>query len=75
MSFLDLVEGGANRIEPWYQDELSQEGKDSFDALLKNTRKIENHLQWGGFKFLKGEAVQNGSGNWISGPIRGNTAC
>lgn len=55
-SFLDLVEGEANRIEQWYQDELSQEGKDSFDALLKNTAKIENHLQWGGFKFLKGEA-------------------
>lgn len=55
-SFYDLIEGGANRIEAWYQEELSQDGKDSFDALLKNTGKIENHLQWGGFKFLKGEA-------------------
>ncbi len=55
-SFLDLVEAGTNRIEEWYQAELSQEGKDSFDALLKNTRKIADHLQWGGFKFLKGEA-------------------
>lgn len=55
-SFFDLVEGGANRIEDWYQNELSQEGRDSFEALLKNTRKIQNHLQWGGFKYLKGEA-------------------
>lgn len=51
-----MVESGANRIENWYQNELSQEGKDSFDALLKNTSKIQNHLDWGGFKFLKGEA-------------------
>lgn len=54
-SFYDYVEGGTNRIEEWYTG-LSQEAKDSFDALLKNTRKIENHLHWGGFKFLRGEA-------------------
>ena len=48
------MEGGVNRIECWYQ-ELSQEGKDNFDALLKNTQKIPNHLEWGGFKYLKGE--------------------
>jgi len=43
-----------NRIEPWYR-ELSDEGKDTFDKLLRNTHKISNHLQWGGFKFLKGK--------------------
>jgi hypothetical protein len=53
-SFHDYVEGGVNRIEEWYQG-LSLEGKDTFEALLKNTQKIENHLQWGGFKYLKGE--------------------
>jgi hypothetical protein len=53
-SFSDYVEGGINRIENWYK-ELSQEGKDNFDALLKNTHKIANHLNWGGFKYLKGE--------------------
>lgn len=55
--FFDYVEGESNPsnpIEDWYQ-ELSDEGKMMFDALLKNTSKIENHLQWGGFKFLKGE--------------------
>lgn len=55
-SFFDFVDGGGSHIEKWYQTELSQEGKDGFDALLKNTHKIVNHLQWGGFKFLKGEA-------------------
>jgi len=53
-SFLDYVEGGTNRIEDWYL-QLSHEGKDTFDALLKNTSKIESHLQWGGFKYLKGK--------------------
>jgi hypothetical protein len=53
-SFFDYVENEVNRIEVWYQ-ELSQEGKDNFDVLLKNTHKIPNHLNWGGFKLLKGE--------------------
>jgi hypothetical protein len=53
-SFFDYVDGGVNRIEEWYLH-LSSEGKDTFDTLLKNTRKIENHLQWGGFKYLKGK--------------------
>jgi phage-related protein len=53
-SFFDYVEAGTNRIEGWYQG-LSQEGMDAFDALLKNTQKIQDHLQWGGFKFLKGK--------------------
>lgn len=53
-SFCDYVEGGKNLIQAWY-DELSDEGKLNFDSLLKNTHKIPNQLQWGGFKFLKGE--------------------
>jgi hypothetical protein len=51
--FVDYVDG-INRIEEWFQG-LSQEGKDNFETLLKNTQKIESHLQWGGFKYLKGE--------------------
>lgn len=54
-TFQDYVEGGINRVEEWYVG-LSEEGQDKFDSLLKNTSKITNHLQWGGFKFLKGEA-------------------
>lgn len=49
------MEGAGNRIQTWYQEELSPEGQENFEALLKNTSKIENHLQWGGFKLLKGE--------------------
>lgn len=60
-SFWDYVEGRTNHIENWYQNDLSQEGKDNFDALLKNTAKIKNHLQWGGkFKYLQGEPKQEG---------------
>jgi len=55
-AFFDFVDGGGNPVQEWYQHELSQEGKDGFDALLKNTHKIANHLEWGGFKFLKGVA-------------------
>ncbi|MFI5117639.1 MAG: hypothetical protein ACHP8B_13190, partial [Terriglobales bacterium] len=54
-SFFDYVEGDWNPIEEWYQKELLEEGKAVFDALLKNTHKTENHLHWGGFKYLKGE--------------------
>ena len=53
-SFFDYVDGGGNRIEEWCSG-LSMEAKDRFDTLLKNTRKISNHLLWGGFKFLKGK--------------------
>ena len=53
--FCDYFENGVDRIEEWYQ-QLSLEGQETFTTLLKNTRKIENHLQWGGkFKFLKGD--------------------
>jgi hypothetical protein len=54
-SFHDYVEGGQNPIEDWYINDLSDGGRFAFDALLKNTAKIESHLQWGGFKFLKGD--------------------
>ena len=54
-SFADYVEGGQNPIEDWYCGSLSDEGRYRFDNLLKNTAKTESHLQWGGFKLLKGE--------------------
>jgi phage-related protein len=53
-SFFDYVEGNVNRIEEWYQH-LSEDAKDTFDTVIKNTRKIQDHLQWGGFKYLKGK--------------------
>jgi hypothetical protein len=53
-SFFDYVEGDHNPVADWYR-ELSEEGRYGFDALLKNTHKIESQLHWGGFKFLKGK--------------------
>ena len=41
-------------MEVWYQ-QSSTDAQDGFDAVVKNTAKIPNHLQWGGFKFLKGK--------------------
>jgi len=55
-SFHDYVEGGQNRIENWRTNDLSDAGKFGFDSLLKNTAKTESHLEWTGFKYLKGEA-------------------
>ncbi|MGD0599277.1 MAG: hypothetical protein ABR988_05610 [Terriglobales bacterium] len=54
-SFADYVEGGRNPIADWYANDLSDDGRMQFDALLKNTGKIESHVQWSGFKFPKGE--------------------
>jgi hypothetical protein len=52
--FFDYVEADRDPIEDWYQG-LSEEGKYGFDALLKNTHKIEIPIHWGGFKYLKGK--------------------
>jgi hypothetical protein len=51
--FFDFVAGGRNLIEDWYR-ELSEEGKFTFDAILKNHQKIDSQLNWVGFKYLKG---------------------
>jgi hypothetical protein len=53
-SFHDLVVGESNVIAEWYHG-LSEEAKFTFDFLLKNQQKIESHLNWTGFKFLKGK--------------------
>lgn len=55
-SFRDYREGGQNPIENWYAGDLLDGGRFGFDALLKNTAKTENHLEWSGFKLLKGDA-------------------
>ena len=53
-TFFDFVDGGGNRIEEWYRGQ-SEDAQQQLDALLKLLRKTSNHLQWTGFKFLKGE--------------------
>ena len=46
---------GKNLIENWYLEELSDEGRFTFDAVLRNHQKVESHLDWIGFKYLKGK--------------------
>ena len=55
-SFFDFVYlGGRKPISDWYENEISDRGRFSFDALLKNNQKTPNHLEWGGFeKHMKG---------------------
>ncbi|MCH8039441.1 MAG: type II toxin-antitoxin system RelE/ParE family toxin [Nitrospinae bacterium] len=53
-TFRDYVEGTSTPIEDWYQ-RLSEDAKFLFQATLKNIRKTENPIQWGGFRFLKGK--------------------
>ena len=60
-TFWDFIyPNGSNPIKDWYSGGdygLSDEGRYMFDALLKNMRRTENHLNWGGFRgFLKGAA-------------------
>jgi hypothetical protein len=55
-SFNDYVHDRHDPIEDWRVNELTDAGRFAFNSLLKNTAKTENHLQWGGFKFLKGES-------------------
>jgi hypothetical protein len=67
-TFLDFVDGGKNVIQEWY-DKLSPEAQFSFDAVLKNHRKVESISNWTGFKFLKGKPQEEKSGSWIFSPI------
>lgn len=54
-SFHDYVEGGKNRVEDWYMNTLSDEGRFMFNSVLKNASTTKNHREWGGFKPLKGD--------------------
>jgi hypothetical protein len=62
-SFFDFVyRGGRTPISDWYENEISDRGRFSFDALLKNNQKTPNHLEWGGFEkhmrgLLKGHQI------------------
>ena len=53
-SFHDYIEGEWNPVEDWYKG-LSDAAKAQLDSLLKLLSKTQNHLQWIGFKYLKGE--------------------
>ena len=54
--FFDFVnECGDNLIESW-RNGLSEMGRNAFNDILKENRKIKNHLNWLGFRgFLEGK--------------------
>jgi hypothetical protein len=54
-SFHDYVQGFKNPVEEWYSKSLSDAGRFQLDSLLKNVATTEQHIQWVGFKYLKGE--------------------
>lgn len=66
-SFFDFgYLGGGTPISDWYTA-LSDRGKYLLDNLLKNNKKIANHLEWMGFrKYLKGGEMK-GQGIWELG--------
>ena len=55
--FWDFIyEDGTNPIERWYINDLSDEARFTFDTLLKDIRKINNHLEWGCWRgYLRGK--------------------
>jgi len=62
-SFWDFVYlSGKNPIEDWYNNEISDRARFSFDALLKLHQNIQNYLEWPGAEkqmrgMLKGHQV------------------
>jgi hypothetical protein len=49
--FWDYVSAvGNNMIEEWLQKEVSEDGRLTFDKLLKNIRNTENHRNWIGLR-------------------------
>jgi hypothetical protein len=54
-TFYDWVQGDATPIEAWVQ-ELSDEAREKLNSLLKINRKVQNFVNWVGFKrFMRGE--------------------
>jgi hypothetical protein len=62
--FFDYLEGGQNLIEDWYQNDLTQEGRDIFDALLRANQKVELPSDWGGSKAMQGDCKEEGIWEW-----------
>jgi hypothetical protein len=58
--FFDYLLNGRSDIE----DRLSEGGKDLFDALLKQNRKTNLPIHWGGMKILQGEYKAEGLWEW-----------
>jgi hypothetical protein len=61
--FFDYLEAATNPIEDWYQS-LSEEGQDTFDAILKWNHKAEIPIHWANSKMLQGECKEHGIWEW-----------
>jgi hypothetical protein len=47
---------GTNPIENWYQADLSEDARWLFDKVIKDTRKIDNPMNWVDFRrHMKGQ--------------------
>jgi hypothetical protein len=57
-AFLSYVEDGIDVIESWYESQ-TLEAQLAFDKLLKQNIKIDNHLQWIGYRHkMKGNELK-----------------
>jgi hypothetical protein len=66
--FWDFTQNNNNAIEDWYKD-LSEDAQNLFDSLLKNNHKVQNPINWIGFKrHLKGEFKGSGISKWCPIP-------
>lgn len=61
--FFDHLENANNPIEGWYW-ELSDNGRDTFDALLKGNQKIEIPVNWIGMRPMQGDCKREGIWEW-----------
>jgi hypothetical protein len=71
-SFFDFgYLSGGKPIETWYEAEISDRARFSFDGLVKNNEKIANHVYWSGLdKHMHGELKGKGVWQWrISGEL------
>lgn len=72
-SFFDFVYlSGGNPIDDWYENELSDRGRFSFNALLKVNGKTANQLEWTGVdKQMQGGLKGHQIWQWrISGEVQ-----
>lgn len=71
-SFFDFAYlSGGKPIETWYEAEISDRARLSFDGLVKNNEKIANYVLWSGLdKHMQGELKGKGIWQWrISGEL------
>jgi len=72
-SFFDFgYLAGGKPIQDWYDNDISDRARLSFNATIKNNEKIANHLEWSGVvKQMQGELKGHQIWQWrISGEVQ-----